>query len=222
MSEHSGNTFGRSGGRPVSAAAAASTDVGALGAAFAAHRERLTRIVRLRMTPALCGRVGPDDVVQDAFVAATRRLDVFRDQPTDGVFVWLRTLVMQALIDATRAHVLAQNRSAGREAPLHADVGAESATMAMASQLVSQLTSPTRALARGELVAIVQSELDGMSELDREVLLLRHFEGLTNGEVAHALGIHKAAATARHLRALRRLRASLTQRPEFTDAGDGR
>ena len=56
-----------------------------------------------------------------------------------------------------------------------------------------------------------------MEPMDREVLALRHFEELTNNEVAETLGISKAAASKRYVQALRRLRKVLVSIPGFVD-----
>jgi len=79
----------------------------------------------------------------------------------------------------------------------------------MAGQFVSKLTSPSQAAIRHELQARLRSALEEMDPLDREVLALRHFEELGNNEVAQVLGISKDAASKRHVRALKRLRAIL-------------
>ena len=56
-----------------------------------------------------------------------------------------------------------------------------------------------------------------MDEIDREVLALRHFEELTNNEVAEVLGLQKSAASNRYVRALTRLRTILSEVPGFFD-----
>jgi RNA polymerase sigma-70 factor, ECF subfamily len=63
----------------------------------------------------------------------------------------------------------------------------------------------------------LQEMLNAMEPFDREVLALRHFEGLSNGEVALVLGLSKTAASNRYIRALERLKAMLKGMPGFLD-----
>jgi len=84
---------------------------------------------------------------------------------------------------------------------------AESASLA--AQLLGKLTSPSLAAVRAEMRVRLQDALNAMDPIDREVLVLRHFEELTNNEAAQVLGLQKAAASNRYVRALKRLRAIL-------------
>ena len=85
----------------------------------------------------------------------------------------------------------------------------------MAIQLVGQFTSPSRAAVRADVLGLVQAAIEQMDSIDREVLALRHFEDLTNSEVAEALGIEQDAASIRYIRALRRLKTILAQVPDL-------
>jgi RNA polymerase sigma-70 factor (ECF subfamily) len=76
------------------------------------------------------------------------------------------------------------------------------------------MTSPSQAAIRHELQARLHAALDEMNPLDREILALRHFEELSNNEVARVLEITPEAASKRYLRALRRLREILDEPPE--------
>jgi len=129
-------------------------------------------------------------------------------------FVWLRMIVMQTLVDLHRRHLGAKMRDGGREIAIE-DAGATSGSMAIA--LVGNLTSPTQAAARAERVDLVRQAIETMDTMDREVLALRHFEELANHEAAEVLGIQPKAASIRYVRALRRLKAILTELPGFQD-----
>jgi RNA polymerase sigma-70 factor (ECF subfamily) len=189
-----------------------------LGELFCAFRDRLRRTVQFRMDPRLLGRIDAQDVLQESYLAAAQRLDHFRRSVTTSLFVWLRTITMQSLIDATRHHLGAQKRDVNAEVPLDSRGRcAEGTAASLAGYLLGQLTSPTRAAVRAELAERLTGILDDLSELDREILILRHFEELTNNEAAQVLGIHKAASTNRYIRALGRLRAVLAELPEFAD-----
>jgi RNA polymerase sigma-70 factor, ECF subfamily len=189
-------------------------DAAALAEVFSLHRDRLWHIVRFRLSQQLSGRVDPDDVLQEAYLAATQRLKCFAESNLSP-FLWLRAIVGQTLIDLHRHHVEAQRRDAGREVPLHARGPMEGTSVSMASFLVGHLTSPTQAANRAEMMQQVQQALEQMDEIDREVLALRHFEELSNSEVAEALEIQPKAASIRYIRALARLRTILGSFPQF-------
>lgn len=81
----------------------------------------------------------------------------------------------------------------------------------MTRHLAAGVTSPSLALRRSEFCEQLHHALDQMDSIDREVLALRHFEELTNQEVAEVLGIQQKAASIRYVRALRRLKAILDE-----------
>ncbi len=174
---------------------------------FSKYRDRLERMVRFRMDARLTGRVDPDDVLQEAFLDIDRRLPGYLDDPAVPVFVWMRQLTLQTLIDNHRRHLTAKGRSVKQEAKKAAAGGVTS--VSLAELLVGQLTSPSQAIMKQERRDQLQAALDGMDDLDREVLALRHFEHLTNNEVADVLGLQKAAASNRYMRALSRLKRAL-------------
>lgn len=180
----------------------------ALADLFARHRDRLRRMVAFRLDARLLGRVSPSDILQEAYLDALKRLPHFRVDPSVPFFVWLRTVTLQRLIDVHRHHMNAAARDAGREVHMNlADNGA--ASTERIAELVSQMTSPSGVARRVELVARVREAVDRLDPIDREVLVLRHFEELTNRETAAALQIQPAAASKRYLRALERLKEAL-------------
>ena len=192
-------------------------DEDALAHAFSLHRERLWRMVNFRLASALQGRVDPDDVLQEAYLAAAQRLGHFDGDSPTSAFIWLRMIVNQTLIDLHRRHVGAQMRSADREVPIKVGGHTPTTATSMAIQLVGHRTSPSQAVARAELLTQVERAIGEMEPIDQEVLALRHFEELANSEVADALGIQQKTASIRYFRALRRLKAILAEVPGFYD-----
>jgi len=176
-------------------------DDAAFGPLFEAQRDRLRRMVQFRLDPRLCGRVDPEDVVQEVFLDAQQRLYAFREDAQSLPF-WLRLVAQQTLIDLHRRHLGAGKRSAARERVFAHSHG-------LSGFLVGNLTSPSQAAIRDEMRQQLTVALESMDEIDREVLTLRHFEDLSNKEVAELLGIGENAASNRYVRALARLKGLL-------------
>ncbi|MEO1524385.1 MAG: sigma-70 family RNA polymerase sigma factor [Planctomycetota bacterium] len=183
----------------------------AVGRLFDLHRERLRRLIQVRLDPRLAGRLDPSDVLQEVYVDLHTRLHEYEE--TDlPFFLWLRLKIGHRLIDLHRFHLGAEKRSVGREISLHDGPLPVASTASLASQLMGRLTSASKAVIRAEAQLKVQNALNSMDEIDREVLVLRHFEDLTNSEVATVLSISQNAASNRYIRALRRLKDVLTPR----------
>ena len=127
--------------------------------------------------------------------------------------VRLRLVTGQRLAALHRRHLGAQMRSAGQEVALHRGPIPQATSASLAEMLLGRLTSPTQAARRAEVRLLLQEALNGMDPLDREVLTLRHFEELSNAEVAQVLGLSKTAASNRYIRAPERLREALAGIP---------
>ena len=190
-------------------------DTQALAELFSRERDRLWRVIHFRLAEPLRGRLGPDDVLQEAFLAASQRLKHYADSPATSPFIWLRMIVNQTLVDLHRQHLGAQRRDAAREVSLDGVPYPQATSASVAIQLVGVFTSPSGAAARADMFSLVQTAIEQMDPIDREVLALRHFEELTNSEVAEALGIEQKAASIRYVRALRRLKEILAQVPDL-------
>jgi RNA polymerase sigma-70 factor (ECF subfamily) len=176
---------------------------------FSRYRERLRRMVQLRLDRRLQGRIDPSDVLQETYLILAKRLPEYAGNPSMPFFLWLRLLTGQKLIDVHRQHLGAKMRDAGLEVSLYRGALPQMSSVSLAAQLLGRLTAPSRAAVRAETQIRVQEALNSMDPLDREVLTLRHFEMLTNEETAQVLGIKKSAASSRYLAALRRLKHSL-------------
>jgi RNA polymerase sigma-70 factor (ECF subfamily) len=187
---------------------------------FDRHRVRLKHMVRLRMDRRLQGRVDPSDVLQETYLDLTRRMPEYAANPALPFFLWLRLLTGQKLLALHRHHLGTRMRDAGQEVALHRGAIPEASSMSLAEHVLGSFTSPTQAAERAEMQLRLQQALDELEPLDREVLVLRHFEELTNNETAAVLGIQKTAASNRYVRALKRLRDVLETMPGFLDQGD--
>jgi RNA polymerase sigma-70 factor (ECF subfamily) len=195
----------------------AAGDPHALGELWDRYRERLKRMVRLRLDRRLQGRLDPSDVLQEAFLDFARRAGEFAENPEVSFFLWLRALAGQRLQMLHRQHLGAKMRDAAREISLHRAPIPQATSVSLAAQLLGHFTSASAKVARAELQLRLQEALNGMDPIDREILALRHFEELSNVETAEVLGIDPSAASSRHVRALRRLRQVLESIPGFFD-----
>lgn len=190
-------------------------DTAALGALFAHYRDRLHKMVRLRLDRRIAGRLDPSDVLQEAYLDVARRFPSYAAAPGVPFYVWLRELTGQRLIELHRRHLGAKMRDAGQEVSLHRGGIPQASSASLAQQLLAGLTSPTQAAIRAEMQLKLQDALNSMDPIDREVVVLRHFEELSNIETAAVLGIERSAASKRYLRAIRRLKAILDRVPGF-------
>ncbi len=203
--------------RDVDAAirAARTGDNRPLGDLLQGYRRRLRRMVDIRMDPKLRARVDGSDVVQEALVEATARIDDYRPRHDHSFFLWLRFLTAQKLKQLERMHLGTAKRDARRDHHLASGVPGVSSVV-FANLLLDSATSPTRAVAREEdrlrLLAVIES----MDETDREILALRYFENLSSTEAGQVLGITANAASVRAVRALRKLTERM--RPDDSDA----
>jgi RNA polymerase sigma-70 factor (ECF subfamily) len=192
---------------------AAAGDQAAWAAILAPHRDRLRRMVALRLDRRLNGRVDPSDVIQDAMVQAALGLPAYLRRPDRPFFLWLRWLTGMTLQGVHRHHLGIQARDAGREVQLLERPLPQASSAALAAHLLGRDTRPSVAAVREERKRRLQEALNAMDPLDQEVLVLRHFEDLTNAEVARELGLRVSAASKRYLRALRRLKEILAALP---------
>jgi RNA polymerase sigma-70 factor, ECF subfamily len=186
----------------------------ALAALFDGYRERLRRMIRLRLDRRLSGRVDSSDVLQEAYLDMRKRIAEYARNPAAMPFhLWLRLVTGQRLTDIHRFHLGSQMRDAGQEVSLHRGPLPQPNSVSLAAQFLGKMTSASKAAIRAEHKLIVQEALNAMDPIDREVLALRHFEHLSNDETAQVLGLSKSAASNRYIRALKRLKEILSSIP---------
>src|SRR5437660_5809931 len=185
----------------------------ALNTLLARHRDRLCRMVEMRLDGRLQARIDASDVVQEAYVEVVGRLEEYLRDPKLPLFLWLRLVVGERLMKMHRHHLGTQMRDAGREVSLFRGALPAASSAALAAQLLGRHTSPTQAVVRAERILRVQEALNTLDPMDREILSLRHFEELTAAETAQVLGIEESAAAKRYFRALKRLKEVLATMP---------
>ena len=177
---------------------------------LALFREPLRRAVELRLDPALARREDPSDIVQKVLFDAHRRLADYLKEPKMPFHLWLRHMAQDRIIDTYRRHKEAARRSIDHEQSQQPPAWASQSSVQLLGQLVDHERTPASAALQQELQQKLQEVLKSLEDMDREVILMRYYEQLSNQEIAAALGLTEAAASMRHLRALRRLKDALT------------
>jgi RNA polymerase sigma-70 factor, ECF subfamily len=185
----------------------------ALAELFGKHRDRLRRMVELRLDPRLRARLDASDVVQDAFLDIAGDLEAYLADPKLPPLLWMRLHVGRRLTTLHRQHLGTRMRDAGREISIYHGALPEASSAALASMLLGRHTSPTEGALRAERILRVQEALNSLDPIDREVLALRHFEQLGRAEAAQVLGITQEAGAKRYFRALKRLKEVLATLP---------
>jgi RNA polymerase sigma-70 factor, ECF subfamily len=170
-------------------------------------------MISLRLDQRLQGRIDPSDVLQEAFLVASLQLKDYAKDRAIPFFLWLRLVAGQKLVALHRHHLGKQMRDAGREVALYQGSLPQASSTALAARLLGRETAPSEAAMRAEVALRLETALNAMDPLDREVLVLRHFEQLSNAEAAQVLNIQAAAASKRYVRALRRLKSILQDMP---------
>ena len=183
------------------------------------HRDAVKRLVQMRLDQRIQRRVDVSDVVQEVMVEANRRLQDYLRNPIMSFRLWLRQIARDRIIDAHRRHRGSAKRSVVRERPLAAPAGMDHSTMELAAQLQDPELTPRAAATQREILRRVEQAISELGENDAEVILMRHYERLTNQEIAQALNLSEPAASMRYLRALRRLRELLSGTDEAASSG---
>jgi RNA polymerase sigma-70 factor (ECF subfamily) len=194
-------------------ARAASGDRAAIVKLLERYRGRLRRMVAMRLDPRLRGRVDASDVIQEGYLEAMNRLEEFIRDPSVPFYIWLRFLVGQRLQKQHRRHLGTTGRDVGREVSIYRGGMPGASTGALAARLLGKLTSPSQAALRAERRLQLQDALNRIDPLDREILVLRHYEQMSNVHAAAALGLTESAASKRYTRALERLREIVADLP---------
>jgi RNA polymerase sigma-70 factor (ECF subfamily) len=171
---------------------------------FARHRAYLRKVVAVRLDPRIQPRLDPSDVVQEAQLDAFRRFEDFLERRPMSFRLWLRKTTCERLLMLRRYHRTAARRSVDKEVGLP-----DASAFVLVNQLLAGGSAPSQHLLRSETARRVRNVMAQLQEADREILLMRNLEALTNQEVAEVLQIEPGAASQRYGRALLRLRKLL-------------
>jgi RNA polymerase sigma-70 factor (ECF subfamily) len=173
---------------------------------FERHRAVLRRVIDLRLDSRMRSRLDASDIIQETQIEAFRRLPDYLERRPMPFGLWLRRTACERLIMHRRQHIHSSKRSVRRELPLP-----DHSSALLARKLIASGPSPSQVFNEQERCAQVRQAVARLPEIDREVLLMRHFEGLSYREIGYVLEIEPAAARKRNGRALLRLHAELSQ-----------
>ncbi len=177
------------------------------------HRNTIRRLVQMRLDRKIQRRVDVSDIVQDVLIEANRRLKDYMANPVLSFRVWLRQIARDRIIDAHRRHRVSAKRSVDREQALAPPAGLDESTYDLAAHLCDPELTPAAEATQRELARRVEESLAELPEQDCEIIVMRHYEKLSNQETAQALDLSEPAASMRYLRAVRRLREMLADPP---------
>lgn len=175
------------------------------------HRNALRQLVRMRLDRKIQRRVDVSDVVQDVLVEANRRLQVYVENPIMPFHLWLRQIARDRIIDAHRRHRVSAKRSVDREQPIVSPQGQDQSSYQLAALIGDRQLTPAEAALQKEIAGQVEHAITLLNEADSEIIIMRHYEMLSNQDIAAALDLTEPAASMRYLRAIRRLKEVLEE-----------
>ncbi len=173
------------------------------------HRGPVRRLVQMRLDRKVQRRVDVSDVVQEVLVEASGRLQKYLADPGMAFHLWLRQIAWDHIIDTYRRHRVSAKRNMDREQSMSAPVGNEQSTGELVIQLCDPAMTPAAAAMQHEIAVRVEAAIERLNDQDREIVIMRHYEHLSNLEIAEVLKLNPPAASMRYLRAIRRLRELL-------------
>jgi RNA polymerase sigma-70 factor (ECF subfamily) len=166
-------------------------------------------MIGMRLDQKIMRRVDVSDVVQDVLVEASRRLQDYLENPGMAFHLWIRQIAKDRIIDAHRRHRVSAKRSIDREQALATTGPVDQSAIELVGQLRDPALTPAAAATQRELALHVQAAIAKLDERDREIIWMRHYEQLSNQDIAAALELTEPAASMRYLRALKKLRKQL-------------
>ena len=182
------------------------------------HRNSLRQLIRMRLDHKIQKRVDVSDVVQDVLVEANRRLQRYLSDPIMPFHLWLRQIAKDRIIDAHRRHRVSAKRSVDREQQLVAPRGYDQSSIQLASMLRDGRLTPAAAALQKEMARKVEQSISKLDEKDCEIIVMRHYEHLTNQEIGQILDLSEPAASMRYLRAIKRLKQVMQDGTESFDS----
>jgi RNA polymerase sigma-70 factor (ECF subfamily) len=179
----------------------------ALGQLLELYRGYLSLLARLQIGRRLQGKVDAADLVQDTFLEAHRHFGQFRGSVEAELVSWLRQILAGLLANLVRRYCGTQRRDVRLERDLADEL--DRSSRALDQSLAAPQSTPSQRAAGREQAVLLANALERLPVDYREVIILRHLEGLSFAETSHRMG--RSVDSVKHLwaRALAQLRRTL-------------
>jgi RNA polymerase sigma-70 factor, ECF subfamily len=184
-----------------------------LGRLLTLYTNYLKLLITAQLDARLRARVSPSDIVQETFFEAHRDFSQFRGRTTAEFVGWLRKILVNNILRVVEQHLLAEKRDVRREISLD-EIGRrlEQSTARLETLLAEEGDSPSGCAQRREHEIMLADALAELPEDYRQVIMLRHIEGLPFDEVARRMDRSAGAVRMLWLRALKRLQEVFAKR----------
>jgi RNA polymerase sigma-70 factor (ECF subfamily) len=186
-------------------------DADALGRLLALYQAYLTLLAQVQIGRRLQVKAEPADLVQETFLEATRGFGQFRGDTEPELTAWLRRILASRLSHLVRRYCGVQARDISLERMLGDEL--DQSSRAMDGGLAAEQSTPSQRASRREQAVLLADALERLPPDYREVLVLRHLQGLTFPEVAARMGRSLDSVEKLWVRALPRLRRALEAKP---------
>jgi RNA polymerase sigma-70 factor (ECF subfamily) len=194
-------------------------DAPALQALLQRYREYVRLLVRCRAAGRLQARVDGSDLIQETLLRAAQNIQQFRGTTEEEWCAWLARIAEREVIHQVRHHLGAAKRDATREQSLPAQPDdSRNGASRLEHWLTKSQTTPSVAAMRKERSLLLAAALARLPADYREVLILRHLEGLDFAEVALRMNRSCGAVRVLWTRALKKMREELQAGPQL-DSG---
>jgi RNA polymerase sigma-70 factor (ECF subfamily) len=169
-------------------------------------------VASVRLDDRLRSRCSPSDVVQDTLLDAYQDFPRFRGRTKAEFLGWLRQILANNILRLTERHVDAAKRAVRREVSLDAVQSVSRSSTSLAEMLADRAASPSSIVGRREVAGILVDQLATIPPDYREVLFLRHFQGLSFAEVGERMRRSPGAVRILWVRAIGHMQRILENR----------
>jgi RNA polymerase sigma-70 factor, ECF subfamily len=182
-----------------------------LGSLLELYRNYLRLLARIEIGRKLQGKLDASDLVQETFLEAHRNFRLFQGTDEPQFAAWLRQILAAKVANLVRHYFGTQGRDVRLEQDLAAHV--DNSSRMLGQELAASITSPSLQAVRREQAVLLADALAQLPEDYREVIILRHLEGLTFPEVARRMERTQDSVEKLWLRGLARLRKVFGELP---------
>ena len=171
------------------------------------YRGYLTILARTQIGRRLQGKADAADLVQETFLEAHKHISRFRGGTEAEFLAWLRTILAAVVSNHVRRYLGTRQRDARLEQALAIELDDTSGVLERG--LIAPQSTPSRNAVKHEALVLLASALEQLPDDYRQVIMLRHLEGLSFAEVAAAMGRSLASVQNLWVRALKRIKQSV-------------